>query len=222
MTPDPNAPGTFQADWNAEKPGSYVTEVTAKRANAKDAAGSQEIGRDVLTFARMDGVAENFHTEQNRELLEKLSAQTGGRYWRPQELSKLAERHFLLRGRNYRARGQEFVEHAGDFPSITVVAVLRMAAPPEVGDCVTTGVTIRGAAARTTQCIAILAGLVFLCALPAQAAPYYVTVAGLGGEPDYEQRFTALAKDLDKLLKSSSSDAHVYTLTGADGHEGAL
>jgi len=27
----------------------------------------------------------------------------------------------------------------------------------------------------------------------AQAAPYYVTVAGLGGEPDYEQRFTALA-----------------------------
>jgi hypothetical protein len=34
----------------------------------------------------------------------------------------------------------------------------------------------------------------------AQAAPYYVTVAGLGGEPDYEQRFTALAKDLDKLF----------------------
>src|SRR6202051_5411723 len=47
-----------------------------------------------------------------------------------------------------------------------------------------------------------------------QASPYYVTVAGLGGEPDYEQRFTALVKDLDKLLKSSGSDAHVYTLTG--------
>ncbi len=28
----------------------------------------------MLTFARMDGVAENFHTEQNRDLLEKLSA----------------------------------------------------------------------------------------------------------------------------------------------------
>jgi hypothetical protein len=37
----------------------------------------------------MDGVAENFHTAQNRELLQKLSAQTGGRYWQPQELSRL-------------------------------------------------------------------------------------------------------------------------------------
>jgi hypothetical protein len=50
----------------------------------------------------------------------------------------------------------------------------------------------------------------------AQAAPYYVTVAGLGGEPDYEQRFTALAKDLDKLFKAAASDAHVYTFTGND------
>jgi uncharacterized membrane protein len=82
LTPDPNAPGTFHADWNADQAGSYLTEVTAARA-------SQEVGRDVLTFARMDGVAENFHTEQNRELLEKLSSQTGGRYWKPQELSKL-------------------------------------------------------------------------------------------------------------------------------------
>ena len=82
MSPVPDAPGQFQADWNAEKPGSYVTEVVAQR-------GGQEIGRDVLTFQRMDGVAENFHTEQNRELLEKLASQTGGRYWRPDEVSKL-------------------------------------------------------------------------------------------------------------------------------------
>ncbi len=59
-------------------------------------------------------------------------------------------------------------------------------------------------------------GLLLLSALPARASVYYVTVAGLGGEPDYEQRFTALAKDLDKLLKESSVDAHVYTLSGAD------
>jgi len=50
--------------------------------------------------------------------------------------------------------------------------------------------------------------------LPAHASVYYVTVAGLGGEPDYEQRFTANAKDLDKLFKESASGAHVYTLTG--------
>lgn len=56
----------------------------------------------------------------------------------------------------------------------------------------------------------------------AQAAPYYVTVSGLGGEPDYEQRFTALAKELDKLFKSASSDAHVYTFTGSDATKARL
>lgn len=82
MAPDPNTPGAFHADWTADKPGSYLTEIVATR-------GTEEIGRDTLTFARMDGVAENFHTEQNRELLEKLASQTGGRYWRLQDVSKL-------------------------------------------------------------------------------------------------------------------------------------
>ena len=36
----------------------------------------------------------------------------------------------------------------------------------------------------------------------ARAATFYVTVAGLGGEPDYEQRFTANANDLDKVFKA--------------------
>jgi hypothetical protein len=60
------------------------------------------------------------------------------------------------------------------------------------------------------------------CTQGAQAAPYYVTVAGLGGEPDYEQRFTALAKDLDKIFKAAASDAHVYTLTGSDSTKAKL
>jgi hypothetical protein len=51
---------------------------------------------------------------------------------------------------------------------------------------------------------------------PAQAAPYYVTVAGLGGEPDYEQRFTSEANDLDKIFKASGGDVHVFTLTGGE------
>lgn len=54
-----------------------------------------------------------------------------------------------------------------------------------------------------------------LWCLHAPAATYYVTVAGLGGEPDYEQRFTAEAKDLDKVFHATGSTAHVYTLTGA-------
>ena len=43
----------------------------------------------MVAFRREDGVAENFHTEQNRELLEKLSDETGGRYWKRSELSEL-------------------------------------------------------------------------------------------------------------------------------------
>jgi len=89
MTPVPDNPGQFQAAWSAPKTGAYLTEVTAQRANP-NTGKVQEIGRDVLTFQRMDGVAENFHTEQNRDLLERLANQTGGQYWKPSDLGKLA------------------------------------------------------------------------------------------------------------------------------------
>jgi len=90
MTPVPDNPGQFQAAWSAPKTGAYLTEFTAQRADPSTGKVS-EIGRDVLTFQRMDGVAENFHTEQNRELLERLSSQTGGQYWKPADLGKLAK-----------------------------------------------------------------------------------------------------------------------------------
>ncbi|MBL8222680.1 MAG: hypothetical protein JNL62_25805 [Bryobacterales bacterium] len=54
-----------------------------------------------------------------------------------------------------------------------------------------------------------------LAAMGANAANYYVTIAGLGGEEEYELRFTGLAKEIDKLLKSSSGAARVETLFGA-------
>jgi len=60
----------------------------------------------------------------------------------------------------------------------------------------------------------LLLAMLSACALSARAATYYVVVAGLGGEPDYEQRFTAAAKDLDRVFKASGNSAHVYTLTG--------
>ena len=84
MAAVPDVPGSFQAEWTAEKPGSYLTEVVAQH-------GDRPVGRDVLTFQRMDGVAESFHTEQNRDLLNRLASQTGGRYWRPQDLSDLSD-----------------------------------------------------------------------------------------------------------------------------------
>jgi hypothetical protein len=46
------------------------------------------------------------------------------------------------------------------------------------------------------------------------AATFYVTVAGLGGEPEYEQRFSSLAQEIDKLLRAAGPDAKVTTLYG--------
>jgi uncharacterized membrane protein len=84
LHPDSLEQGVYSADWDAGHAGSYVAEITATR-------GQQELGRDVITFRREDGAAENFHLEQNRDLLEKLSSQTGGKYYRPNDVSRLGE-----------------------------------------------------------------------------------------------------------------------------------
>ncbi|MEP6716064.1 MAG: hypothetical protein ABJC09_10855 [Terriglobia bacterium] len=61
-----------------------------------------------------------------------------------------------------------------------------------------------------------LLALVFLSS-PVFATTYFVTIAGLGGEPDYEQRFAMLATDTDKLLHSGGgADRVIETLKGAD------
>ena len=61
----------------------------------------------------------------------------------------------------------------------------------------------------------MLVAVAGMLALQARAATYYVIVAGLGGEPDYVQRFTAAANDLDRTFKAEGPAAHVDTLTGA-------
>ena len=56
--------------------------------------------------------------------------------------------------------------------------------------------------------------ILLLAALSLPARTYYVTVTGLGGEPDYEQRFGMWAKDIEKSLKASP-DSQVETLIDA-------
>jgi uncharacterized membrane protein len=84
MTPLPLEQGVYTAAWNAEMPGSYVAEIVAGR-------GKDELGRSVVVFRREDGVAESFRTAQNRELLEKLAEQTGGRYYTAANAARLPE-----------------------------------------------------------------------------------------------------------------------------------
>jgi hypothetical protein len=59
-----------------------------------------------------------------------------------------------------------------------------------------------------------LAGIAVLCASPAWAATYFVTIAGLGGEPEYEQRFHLWAQEIERVLKSGP-EARIETLSGA-------
>jgi hypothetical protein len=54
--------------------------------------------------------------------------------------------------------------------------------------------------------------LLLLAALSAPAATFYVTISGLGGEPDYEQRFKMWAEDIDSSLKRAGGDSSVITL----------
>jgi hypothetical protein len=84
LAPDSKQPGIFTAKLNASQKGSYVVEVLAKN-------GKEELGRDVFTFLREDGVAENFHAEQNRVLLEGLSRQTNGNYYTPATVKNLSD-----------------------------------------------------------------------------------------------------------------------------------
>ena len=87
LQPSQDQPGEYEATWTAEKPGPYLAEITAETQGSQP----QQLGRSVVTFQREDGVAENFHTQQNRRLLQQLSSETGGQYWKPSDLKNLPQ-----------------------------------------------------------------------------------------------------------------------------------
>jgi hypothetical protein len=51
-----------------------------------------------------------------------------------------------------------------------------------------------------------------LIAAAAHASTYYLTITGLGGEPDYTQRFKMWAEDIDTSLKKAGGDTNVVTM----------
>ena len=68
---------------------------------------------------------------------------------------------------------------------------------------------------RTVAHVLWIAALLSALVMQARAATYYVIVAGLGGEPDYDQRFTAAANDLHRIFSAEGPSAHIAVLTGA-------
>jgi hypothetical protein len=55
--------------------------------------------------------------------------------------------------------------------------------------------------------------LLGLAAASLPAATFYITVAGLGGDPAYDAKFPAMAMEIDKLVRTTPG-AQVTTLTG--------
>ncbi len=80
LLPVPSEQGVYTADYTAVKQGSYLAEISAGTA-----------GADVIMFRREDGTAENFRTTQDKELLQKLSEQTGGKYFTASDARKIPE-----------------------------------------------------------------------------------------------------------------------------------
>lgn len=81
----------------------------------------------------------------------------------------------------------------------------------------------RGILLNTAGAVLCLSALCFSTARPAFGATYFLTVAGLGGEADYEQRFEMLASDTDKMLRDQpGADKVVETLKGADANRAKL
>jgi len=83
LKPDPLEPGMYIGEYTADKPGTYVAETSAHQDKT-------DLGSDALTFRREDGVAENFGAAQNRDLLEKLSRDTGGNYYTSSNARRLS------------------------------------------------------------------------------------------------------------------------------------
>src|SRR5262249_13626963 len=55
-------------------------------------------------------------------------------------------------------------------------------------------------------------GVGLAAGVSARASTFYVTISGLGGEPDYDQRFKMWSEDIDSSLKKSGGDTIVMTL----------
>jgi len=80
LLPVPAEEGVYAAEYTAEKQGSYLAEISGGAA-----------GSDVVMFRREDGTAETFRTTQNKELLQKLAEQSGGKYYTASDAKRIPE-----------------------------------------------------------------------------------------------------------------------------------
>jgi hypothetical protein len=84
MTPVAGERGLYEAAYETQHTGVFRFEAIAKKAD-------DELGRARFAVRREDGVIEHYHVQQNRPLLERLAAATGGRYFTVDDVGSLPE-----------------------------------------------------------------------------------------------------------------------------------
>ncbi|HEX7236825.1 MAG TPA: hypothetical protein VF405_07685 [Gammaproteobacteria bacterium] len=84
MTPVAGERGRYEAAYDTQHTGIFRFEAVAKTAD-------DELGRARFAIRREDGVIEHYHVQQNRPLLERLAAATGGKYFTVNDVSSLPE-----------------------------------------------------------------------------------------------------------------------------------
>jgi hypothetical protein len=87
MTPVAGERGIYEASYETTHTGVFRFEATAKTADP----GMEELGRARFAVRREDGVVEHYRVGQNRALLERLAAATGGSYFAIADVSRLPE-----------------------------------------------------------------------------------------------------------------------------------
>jgi uncharacterized membrane protein len=83
MQPSGDNDGRYVANIDAPGSGLYRIDMTAH-------AGTVDAGSASTYVRRNDGVLEHFGARQNRAVLERIAAVTGGRYWELKDLDQLA------------------------------------------------------------------------------------------------------------------------------------
>jgi hypothetical protein len=106
LTPVAGERGLYEAAYETTHNGVFRFEATAKAGAAaageadagRDAgdratqgAVAEELGRARFAVRREDGVIEHYRVAQNRPLLERLAAATGGSYFAVDDVSRLPE-----------------------------------------------------------------------------------------------------------------------------------
>ena len=206
MQPSGQGDGRYVAGIDAATAGLYRIDMTAR-------AGGREVGTAITHVLRNDGVAEHFATHQHRAVLERLAAMTGGRYWPLDELDGLAAAIPYSKAGVVERQTLDLWNLPIVFLVLLLLKAVGMAAAAALGEAVTEHL-ISFIAARSLCCARLRMPLPRRSA-SRLAAPFTFIVAGLGGEPEYEQRFREQAAALAAAAeKAAGAPEHVVVLTG--------